>query len=246
MTALSACHLEPAQSSVSDERGIQCESVISVCLCLMLPLFELCLFSLFISPILLRSLSTSISTSTPPSSHSLHLCFLFACFFLFCFPFVIGVTGGVMEAALRTAIETKTKKVLPKVVFQECRGLSDIKEANLSIGSYSRAKQTVPSVDRPRSTTATSSFLSLFCLILCPFNLALSSFCHVFLSPCHHHCFSEVDGKPITLRIAIANTLTAAHTLLANMATGAPPYQYQFVGMHASRASLGGNELFFF
>lgn len=35
---------------------------------------------------------------------------------------IFGVTGGVMEAALRTAYETITKKSLDKVEFEEVRG----------------------------------------------------------------------------------------------------------------------------
>jgi iron only hydrogenase large subunit-like protein len=44
---------------------------------------------------------------------------------------IFGVTGGVIEAALRTAYEWVTKKDLQKVVFTEARGLEGIKEATI-------------------------------------------------------------------------------------------------------------------
>lgn len=46
---------------------------------------------------------------------------------------IFGVTGGVMEAALRTVVETLTKKELPKVEFESVRGMKEIKEATLNV-----------------------------------------------------------------------------------------------------------------
>ena len=46
---------------------------------------------------------------------------------------LFGVTGGVMEAALRTAYEVATGKSLPKIVFNEVRGLEGIREAEIDI-----------------------------------------------------------------------------------------------------------------
>ncbi len=46
---------------------------------------------------------------------------------------IFGVTGGVMEAALRTAAEWMTGETLGKVDFEQCRGLEGIKEATLTI-----------------------------------------------------------------------------------------------------------------
>ncbi|KAJ5066683.1 iron hydrogenase [Anaeramoeba ignava] len=40
-------------------------------------------------------------------------------------------TGGVMEAAIRTAYEIETKKTFPKLVFQELRGLENIKQTTI-------------------------------------------------------------------------------------------------------------------
>ncbi len=47
---------------------------------------------------------------------------------------IFGVTGGVMEAALRTAYETITGETLEKLDFHEVRGLQAVKEADVQIG----------------------------------------------------------------------------------------------------------------
>lgn len=44
---------------------------------------------------------------------------------------IFGVTGGVMEAAVRTAYELHTGKPLPKIEFHELRGFEGIREATL-------------------------------------------------------------------------------------------------------------------
>ena len=46
---------------------------------------------------------------------------------------IFGATGGVMEAALRTAYEVHTGKTLPKIDFEECRGIfgESIREATV-------------------------------------------------------------------------------------------------------------------
>ena len=46
---------------------------------------------------------------------------------------IFGATGGVMEAALRTAVETLTGKELPSVDFTEVRGTKGIKEATYNV-----------------------------------------------------------------------------------------------------------------
>ena len=46
---------------------------------------------------------------------------------------IFGATGGVMEAALRTAVETLTGKELEKPDFMEVRGTADIKEATYNV-----------------------------------------------------------------------------------------------------------------
>ena len=46
---------------------------------------------------------------------------------------IFGATGGVMEAALRTAVETLTGEELPKLDFTEVRGTKGIKEASYNV-----------------------------------------------------------------------------------------------------------------
>lgn len=47
---------------------------------------------------------------------------------------IFGATGGVMEAALRTAAETITGKTLDNVEFKEVRGTNGVKEATYKVG----------------------------------------------------------------------------------------------------------------
>ncbi|MFZ7102970.1 MAG: NADH-dependent [FeFe] hydrogenase, group A6 [Peptococcaceae bacterium] len=46
---------------------------------------------------------------------------------------IFGATGGVMEAALRTVYEVVTGETLPKLDFEEVRGLAGIKEASVNL-----------------------------------------------------------------------------------------------------------------
>ncbi|MBP3939684.1 MAG: iron hydrogenase small subunit [Clostridia bacterium] len=47
---------------------------------------------------------------------------------------IFGATGGVMEAALRTAVEKITGKTLDSVDFAEVRGMEGVKEATYAVG----------------------------------------------------------------------------------------------------------------
>ena len=47
---------------------------------------------------------------------------------------IFGATGGVMEAALRTAYEVVTGKTLENVEFAQVRGVEGVKEASIQIG----------------------------------------------------------------------------------------------------------------
>ncbi len=47
---------------------------------------------------------------------------------------IFGATGGVMEAALRTAYETLTGEELAKLDFEAVRGVAGVKEASIDIG----------------------------------------------------------------------------------------------------------------
>lgn len=50
---------------------------------------------------------------------------------------IFGATGGVMEAALRTAYEVYTGELLPKLDFEEVRGFEGIKEATIDLNGTS-------------------------------------------------------------------------------------------------------------
>ena len=49
---------------------------------------------------------------------------------------IFGTTGGVIEAATRTAYEIYTKKELPKLDFEELRGLEGIREATIDVDGF--------------------------------------------------------------------------------------------------------------
>lgn len=46
---------------------------------------------------------------------------------------IFGITGGVMEAALRTVADVATGESLPKVDYSEVRGMAETREAVLNI-----------------------------------------------------------------------------------------------------------------
>lgn len=50
---------------------------------------------------------------------------------------IFGATGGVMEAALRTAVERITGQTLENVDFTEVRGMEGVKEATYTVGDLS-------------------------------------------------------------------------------------------------------------
>ncbi len=49
---------------------------------------------------------------------------------------IFGTTGGVIEAAVRTAYELYTKKPLPKVDFHELRGMDGIRQATIDFNGF--------------------------------------------------------------------------------------------------------------
>ncbi len=68
---------------------------------------------------------------------------------------IFGATGGVMEAALRTAYEAITGKTLEKVEFEAVRGIEDIKEATIDL------EGTAINVAVAHSTGAASKLLDM-------------------------------------------------------------------------------------
>ena len=85
---------------------------------------------------------------------------------------IFGATGGVMEAALRTAVETLTGETLEKVEFMEVRGTEGIKEATYNVAGTD-VKVAVASglsnakaiMDKVRSGEADYHFIEIMC---CP------------------------------------------------------------------------------
>ncbi len=85
---------------------------------------------------------------------------------------IFGATGGVMEAALRTAVETLTGEELSDVEFTEVRGTDGIKEATYHVAGMdvkvavasglSNAKQILEKV---RAGEADYHFIEIMC---CP------------------------------------------------------------------------------
>ncbi|MSC86477.1 4Fe-4S dicluster domain-containing protein [Eubacterium sp. am_0171] len=85
---------------------------------------------------------------------------------------IFGATGGVMEAALRTAVETLTGEELASLDFNEVRGTEGIKEATYNVAGMdvkvavasglSNAKQIM---DKVRAGEADYHFIEIMC---CP------------------------------------------------------------------------------
>ena len=49
---------------------------------------------------------------------------------------IFGATGGVIEAAVRTAYEVYTKKKLAKVDFEQIRGMEGIRSAEVDLDGF--------------------------------------------------------------------------------------------------------------
>ena len=85
---------------------------------------------------------------------------------------IFGATGGVMEAALRTAVETITGEELASLDFTEVRGMEGIKEASYNVGDL-EVKVAVASslgcarqlLDKIRAGEATYHFVEI---MACP------------------------------------------------------------------------------
>ncbi|MBR0027694.1 MAG: iron hydrogenase small subunit, partial [Clostridia bacterium] len=83
---------------------------------------------------------------------------------------IFGATGGVMEAALRTAVETLTGEELKNLDFKEVRGTEGIKEATYKVGDLD-VKVAVASglnnakviMDKIRAGEADYQFVEIMC-----------------------------------------------------------------------------------
>lgn len=85
---------------------------------------------------------------------------------------IFGATGGVMEAALRTAADTLEGKSLEKFEYTEVRGMEDIKEATYNIAGMdvkvavvSGLKNATVLLDKIKSGEADYHFIEVMC---CP------------------------------------------------------------------------------
>ncbi len=85
---------------------------------------------------------------------------------------IFGVTGGVMEAALRTAYHALTGEEYGPIEFHEVRGLESVKEAEidikgtkLKVAVASGMKGAKPLLDQMRNKTSPYAFVEIMC---CP------------------------------------------------------------------------------
>ncbi|MCR4911736.1 MAG: [FeFe] hydrogenase, group A [Bacilli bacterium] len=85
---------------------------------------------------------------------------------------IFGVTGGVMEAALRTAYFWLTGKEYGKINFEACRGLEGVKEAavdvegtEVRIAIASGMKNAKPLLDQIKAGKSPYAFIEIMC---CP------------------------------------------------------------------------------
>jgi len=85
---------------------------------------------------------------------------------------IFGVTGGVMEAALRFAYEVITGKQLQKIDFESVRGEQGIKEASIPIGALtlnvcviSGLKNAKPVIEKVKNGTSNYHFIEV---MTCP------------------------------------------------------------------------------
>ena len=83
---------------------------------------------------------------------------------------IFGATGGVMEAALRTAVEKLTGEELPNVDFREVRGTAGIKEAvykaagkDIKVAVASGLSNAKVIMDKIRSGEADYHFVEIMC-----------------------------------------------------------------------------------
>lgn len=81
---------------------------------------------------------------------------------------IFGTTGGVMEAALRTAVETLTSKELENVDFKEVRGMKEVKEAEydvdgtkIKVAVASGTKNAKVILDKIKDGTADYQFIEI-------------------------------------------------------------------------------------
>nr|WNF20793.1 hydrogenase [synthetic construct] len=135
---------------------------------------------------------------------------------------LFGTTGGVMEAALRTAYEIVTKEPLPRLNLSEVRGMDGIKETNITMvpAPGSKFEELLKHRAAARAEAAAHGT---------PGPLAWDGGAG----------FTSEDGRGgITLRVAVANGLGNAKKLITKMQAGEA--KYDFVEIMACPAGCVG------
>nr|WNF20751.1 hydrogenase [synthetic construct] len=122
---------------------------------------------------------------------------------------LFGTTGGVMEAALRTAYELFTGTPLPRLSLSEVRGMDGIKETNITMvpAPGSKFEELLKHRAAARAEAAAHGT---------PGPLAWDGGAG----------FTSEDGTGITLNIAVANGLGNAKKLIKQLAAGESKYDF--------------------
>nr|WNF20768.1 hydrogenase [synthetic construct] len=131
---------------------------------------------------------------------------------------LFGTTGGVMEAALRTAYEIVTKEPLPRLNLSEVRGLDGIKEASVTLvpapGSKFAELVAERLAHKVEEAAAAEAAAAVEGAVKPP--IAYDG----------GQGFSTDDGTGITLNIAVANGLGNAKKLIKQLAAGESKYDF--------------------
>ncbi|EFJ50358.1 iron hydrogenase [Volvox carteri f. nagariensis] len=139
---------------------------------------------------------------------------------------VFGTTGGVMEAALRTAYELVTQQPLPRLNLSEVRGMDGIKETEIKMvpppgskfAELVAARAAAKAMDEAAASAGAIKWDG-------------------------GSNFTADDGaKGITLRVAVANGLGNAKKLLTKMQTGECKYDFVEIMACPSGCVGGGGQ----
>nr|AAR04931.1 iron-hydrogenase HydA2 [Chlamydomonas reinhardtii] len=144
---------------------------------------------------------------------------------------LFGTTGGVMEAAVRTAYEIVTKEPLPRLNLSEVRGLDGIKEASVTLvpapGSKFAELVAARLAHKVEEAAAAEAAAAVEGAVKPP--IAYDG----------GQGFSTDDGKGgLKLRVAVANGLGNAKKLIGKMVSGEA--KYDFVEIMACPAGCVG------
>ncbi|KAG2449993.1 hypothetical protein HYH02_000097 [Chlamydomonas schloesseri] len=143
---------------------------------------------------------------------------------------LFGTTGGVMEAALRTAYEIVTKEPLPRLNLSEVRGMDGIKEASVRLVPAEGSKFAELIAARLAGSAEAAAAASV---------AAGAEGAKAPIQWDGGEGFSADDGKGgLTLRVAVANGLGNAKKLITKMQSGEA--KFDFVEIMACPAGCVG------